>query len=398
MRGTVGVALLLAGFLKLINAERTALGQEECLGHRSEYVVAQHGHEVGGGSLKGVSNGVLINSLNTNLSKVGNLTGDILAGVLNNTLNEVLKAALSVQHVLEAVYEALSGELFDLGALIVQPHHALTELEGVGQTVLGNSPGLSQCGNLVVLGVVLNQTVEGVNDCLGVSSVGGCKSIPGLGVGGVAKGVSISNGVALTGQEGLSPSEVLLAGGALSPMSLHLVTDSGSQGVLLNNNSGVVAIGIVAPENGGNGVRSNSGDGIDTTFCGRGEHNTGLKQLCLGDSHEGKSLGNGGGCLSGLVVLVELAENLLVEIVRDFGVVLACVRINRVSSARSVIGLAGVAAGEDGDEHDQRECEAQNFLAHCFSFLSFTIVRTMTPHRGIGTAPTRKARVKLPKK
>ena len=268
---------------------------------------------------------------------------------------------------LEACNEAVSGNFLNYSTLVVNPLNALTDLEGVGQTVLRDGVGLCQSRNLVVLCIVLHQTVVGVNDSLGVSSLGGCNCVPGLGIGGVTQSISISNGHALAGQVILSPSEVLSSGGAGAPLSLHLVTDGGSQRILVHDDGSVVSVRIVAPEDRGNGVRSYAGDRVVTTVCGGGQHNAGLEQLCLGDSHQGKSLRHIGCSLSCGVVLVEVAEHLCIQLVRDSCMILACIRITGILE---FLGGSGSTTCEGGNHHNQREHQAQKFLAH-FVYVPF---------------------------
>ena len=260
--------------------------------------------------------------------------------------------------------EVVSGNLSDLTALRVDPLSTLADLEGPGQAVLGLCPGLCQCANQIHLGVVLNQTVVGVDDSLGVSCHGGSQSVPGLRIGGVADGVGIHQGVALGLQELLSLG--LPGAGALqlAPHSLQLVTVSdGDQ--LGSNDHVVVTIGVVAPHDAGGGVRNSTGDSVVAASGGHGQQCAGLQQLSLSDSHQSETLGDGLSLVSGLVGGQELAQDFFVDSAGQLIIVVdqVCKLVDVLDSLVAGLGSIGAglaAASSQRQHHDQCQNQAHD--------------------------------------
>ena len=287
--------------------------------------------------------------------------------------------------------EVMGSQLSQFTALGVDPLNAFTDLEGVGQVVLRLSPLGSQSGLHNVLAVVLNQHIQSVADCFGVSAAVSSQQVPSHGVGSVAQGVGILQSVALLNQVGLNPLFVGASALQLSPLCLHLITVSGGDGLSSNHNI-VVTGGVVAPSNTGSSVGSNAGDSVVTALGRQGQVNSSLHQLCLSNSHQSITLGNVGSCLSGLQCLVELAQDIHVDslgqsvvIVTDISVgvnILASGSFIRClgSSFRCCFGsddgivlgssLFLGAASQHGQSHSQCQNQSKNLLSH-FHFPPF---------------------------
>ena len=361
--GGTAVGVGLSSGIVLV-AELTALGLVEGSAQRCEAVVAQHGVEVGSGLAQGVDQGVVIGSLDTDLSEVGDVAGMVLSCVDDNALNQPSQAFLAIQHVLHAIDEVVSSDVSDLTALRVGPLSTLADVEGPGQAVLGLFPGLCQSADQNILGVVLDQAVEGVDNSLGVSCHGGSQSVPGLRIVGVAHGVSIGDGVAVGLQELLSLG--LPGAGALqlAPHSLQLVTVSdGDQ--LVSDDQVVVTIGVVAPHGAGAGVGNSAGDSVVTASGNQGNDCAGLQQLSLSDSHQSETLGDGLSLVSCLVGGVELAQDVIIDGGGQLIVVVeqVCVGVDVLNSLVAGLGNIGAglaAAGSQRQHHDQGQNQAHD--------------------------------------
>lgn len=122
-------------------------------------------------SFESVYESIVVCSLNAYFREICDFAVHVLRSVFDLAVNEEFKTFLSVHHVLHAFYKAVSCNVFDNVALIVNPFNALTDVECVCETVFGNFIRLSKCGSLNVFNVVLKKSVVSVYDSFGVSSL-----------------------------------------------------------------------------------------------------------------------------------------------------------------------------------------------------------------------------------
>ena len=342
----VGVVLVVSGE---VCTELAALGLVVGTAHGSEHAVAQHGHEVGSGLAQSVLQGSIVDSLDADFCEIGDITGDVLGSVNDNALNQVFQTAHGVHHVLHTGDEVVSLDVSDLTALGVDPHSTLADLEGVSLSavsIVGDGVAFSQSGLQLVFHVVLVQAVVGVNDSFGVSSHGGSQNVPSLGIGIVSQGVGVLQGVALAGQEVLCP--LLVGAGALQlvPLALHLIAVSNGQG-LGGDDHVVITVGVVAPQSGSSGVGSDAGDSVVTAVGRQGQHNAGSHQLSFSNSHQSLTLGDIGSSLSGFVGGVELAQNVVIDGLRQ-GIVIVSVLSVGIYVLNGTGGLSCCGFGSSG--------------------------------------------------
>ena len=167
---------------------------------------------------------------------------------------------------LHAFYKAVSCNVFDNVALIVNPFNALTDVECVCETVFGNFIRLSKCGSLNVFNVVLKKSVVSVYDSFGVSSLRCCKCVPCRRIGCVSESIYVVELVAFTCKVALCPSFICACALELCPFSLHLIASSGCERIALDDDSLMESVGVVAPEHGCDRIGSNSGYSIVTAL------------------------------------------------------------------------------------------------------------------------------------
>ena len=301
-------------------------------------------------------------------------------------------------------HEVVSLDLGDLTALGVDPLRTLTQMEGVGQAVLGLFPALSQSGLHDVLGVILHQAVEGVDQGLSIRSLRGCQNVPSLGVGGIAHGVSILQGVAVLGQPLLALGFPSAGALELSPHGLQGVAVGGSDG-LGGHNLVVEPVAVIAPQGAAGGVRSNTADGIVAALRAHRQEGAGLQQLGLGDGHLGKALAHVHNLGLGLIVDgLEFAQNEIIDLLGlDVVVVLAVsVGIDQLAGGGFGIGIgigggvstgigAGIGAGistgslvAGAGDHGQSQSQDQQQskkLFHCISSFFNLFTLRLLPRR-----------------
>ena len=368
--GALAVQVGLSGVV-VLSTELTTLGLVVGAAHGSEHAVAQHGGEVRSGFSQGVLNGVIVESLNANLGEIGDFAGNILISVDNvsaASADQVFQAALGVHHVLHTGDEVVSLQVSNLTVLVVNPDNALTELEGVLQAVFRNGVAQSQSGLGLVLHVVLDQAVVGLNKDLGVSSVGSFQNVPVGDVSVKVESSGIFDGVALAGQVFLNPAFVLTGTDLLGPLGLHL-SDVSSLDGLLGDDSVVETVSIVTEQNGGVGVRSDLSHSVVAALGSGGQENASAQQLSFGDSHLGITHRLAGLIHSILVVVVELTQNLGVNGAAQCVVILSilCKRIHIGNRSVGFVTLIGRSTGgQRGDHADSHQQSKQFFDVHIF--------------------------------
>ena len=373
--GALAVQVALSS-LVVLSAELAALGLVVGTAHRSEDAVAQHGGEVGGGLSQSVLNSVIVESLNTDLCEVSNFTGDVLVSVDDvsaTCANQVLQAASGVHHMLHTGNEVVSLNVSNLTVLVVNPNSALTQLEGVLQAVSGDFVALSQSGLGLVLHIVLDQSVISLNQDLGVGSVGGCQNVPEGGISVKIEGSGVLQGVALVSQVLLDVSFVSTGANQLSPLSLHSSNVFCLDG-LIGDQSVVETVGIVTEQDGSVGVGSDLGHGVVAALRSGGQENTCSQQLSLSDSHLGITHRLVAFLHSFLIVLVEFAQDVIVNCARQLVVVSdVCVGILEGIYSRTLSFIAGRSLVTSSQRQNHHNCQQQcENLLH-YSFLLYKI-------------------------
>ena len=263
----------------------------------------------------------------------------------------------------------MSSDLSQLTALGIDPHSALTQVEGVGDSaVVVDSllPGLSHTGGNLVLAVINDQGLPGGSVRLTLDGTGRSHAVPGLGLSGVVDGVGVLQGVAIVSQILLCPLVVAAeVAGSLtsSPLQLHLgvvLTDDG----LVADQSSVVAVLGVAPTHGCPGVRSNLVHCKVTASRVNRQHDSRLHQLSLCNGLQSITLGDGR-CVSNLHVLfVVLAQDIVVQSLGQSIIIVSqiSIRIDIADAAFNGLGLVSVlaAASSQRQHHDQGQNQAHD--------------------------------------
>ena len=268
----------------------------------------------------------------------------------------------------------VSGDLADLTALLVNPLHALTQVEGVDSAVLVHINALGQGGLLHVLGIVLQQGGVSRGDEVSIGGVGRSDAVPGGDLVAGEEVPGVGQGVALVSQVSLGSGEPGIGILGLAPQSGQSVPVGGLD-QLVGDQGGVESVLVQAPGSGGGGTGHSTVHGVSAAVAVDRHEHAGLHQLGLSDSHLRKTqiqvndLG-----LGILVVGVELAEVVLVESVGSLVVVHGAdgfpvgtgVDINglgylfgrsglRGCGSGGVCGLLIAGAGDQAQHHGQHE-------------------------------------------
>ena len=215
----------------------------------------------------------------------------------------------------------VSGDLADLTALLVNPLHALTQVEGVDSAIVVHINALSQGGLLHVLGIVLQQRGVGGGDEVSIGGVGRSDAVPGGDLVAVGNVPGVGQGVALVSQESLGGDKPGIGIGGLAPQAGQSVTILGGD-ELVGHESGVPSVLVQAPGGGGHGTGNRTVHGVSAAVAVDGDEHAGLHQLGLGDSHLGKTQVKIGDLGLGILIgSVELAQVPLVESVGSLVVV-----------------------------------------------------------------------------
>ena len=296
---------------------------------------------------------------------------------------------------METGLKVSSGDLSVLSALGGVPVHTGTDVEGVGQAVVRDVPGLGQSGGQLVQVIVLHQTVNRIHGDLGVRLRAGVQPVQRDRSGGERSGVSILQGVALLGQIGGGIIGAL-TGHSGSPQ-LHQILTFFLGDEFIGDDQAVQAVVVVAPLDIGDGTGSHTADGIVTALSGGGDHDSGVQQSGLGLGEENKSLVNGvGRILCGGEQLGILTQSLLVDVlivladinslaVRPDGSLglVAGLSISGVIvildfNNRSVVVAIGrivATASDQRENHGQCQQQCQQFLCVFHELASFVRIK-----------------------
>ena len=387
-------AVVAGGVLLALSAEGAALSLVESPVQRSEAAVAHHGQECGEGLLQSVLQGVVVNSLDADLGEIGNLTAQVSIIVLDAAAiaagHQIAQSIVVIENVLHGSDPVISGHFAQLTTLLVNPLHALTQVEGVNSAVLGNLIALGNTGLLHVLGIVLQQRSPGRCDEVVVRGITGGNAIPGsqLIVNRIVPGVI--QGVAVLVQVSL---------GSLEPGSsvFTLAPQSGQSRAILRgdqlvgNQLGVPSVLVNAPGSGGIGTGNHTVHSESAAVAVHRGEDAGLHQLGVRHSHLGHTQIQVGDLRLGvLIVFIEFAQ---VPVIQSIGsiVVIHSVDSSPVRTGIDVTcrfsgssGLGGsrsrsccrgggaAAAGRHGKHHGQSKQQGQKFF-HCSS--SFFILQ-----------------------
>ncbi len=249
MVGVAAVHIVLVGVVKVV-AELAALGGVVAAAQGQGDAVVEHGGEVRSLLLQGVLQGVVVDSLDSYAVNIA-LTVNVVAHAHNIADEQGLKACLGVQHMLHTGNPVVSDNVAHLAALAVHPLHALTDVESVGQAVLGNIIALGQCKKLAVLAVVVQEAVHAADGVGSVARAAGVHHV--IGGGHLTEGQvqAVLELIAVRGQV-LGSCRTVLAGAALLvEQLLQGVAVLGLQNLV--GDKGVLITSVVrAPAVGGN--------------------------------------------------------------------------------------------------------------------------------------------------
>ena len=280
---------------------------------------------------------------------------------------------------LQTCNEVISSNLSDLTTLSIDPLYTLTQVEGVGQTIFGNFPLLSQSGLHDVLSVIHDQAVPTQCTVLTDGCTGGSQAVPNFGLDRVIEGVGVLQSVTFSLQECLCLSQVGAGTSQLSPHQLQsdIVVTSDR---LFTNQRSVVTLGRVTPLNRRRGVGSLAVHSVVTASGVDGQHNCSFHQLCFSQCLQSVTLGQGLSLCDLHVGLVELAQDIHVDSLGQFIVVLdasvgadilngfasnGCVSCYGSGSSLGA-GSVLAAASDHGQNHSNDQQHSQNL----FHFLS----------------------------
>ena len=348
-----GAVLVVGGFLgscELFNAECAALAQEVAAVHGSEDVVAQHGQEVGGRIAQGVLQGVVIQSLDTDITEVGGLAAQVLGSAHDGAVNQPFQTGGAVHHVLHTGNKVISGDFADFTALRVNPLHTLTDLEGEDGHVVVGLNALSDSGLLSVLDIVHHQAVVQLNQRTGVGLEIGVQSVPGLGVGGGGVLVLVVQGVAVLGQVSLGFGDVGSSIRSFHPHSLQGIA-VGRLNHFLGDQQRVLAVGVIAPQSAVGSLGNSAADAVVTIVGSGGQQHASLEHLGLSQSFQCVALVYIHAFQGGHVHVIELAQDLVVQ----FLVILFFQS-----------GDISISAEDHRKNHCQCQNDCEKFLHVCF--------------------------------
>ena len=285
---------IISGLSVIISAELTTLRGVVITAHRSEYAVTKHCHKERANFVELILKSIIVNCLNAYGGEIVGFAVHI-SFCADNTCavrtNKVFQTAGSVHHVLHTGNPVVGLHVSDLTALRVDPDHAFTQMEGVGQTVIRYGVIRSKSRLLNIFHIILIQTVISLDDLFGVSFHRGCKSIPSYGVTGVRIVVLVREFVALGSEVFLNPS--------LEGTGLTLFAPSGTdfvdfgllkERIALNDNLLMITLVIRTPKGAVNRTGSDTRNRVVTATALKRNHNGGTEHLSLGDSHQGITL------------------------------------------------------------------------------------------------------------
>ena len=150
---------------------------------RHEAAIGGAGDEVGSGHGEVILQGVIVHGLHAYQGEIGDFFIQVFVGVhdVSSIGHQVGNAGVigGGQHILQGIHEVVGGHFGHGVALVVVPLHALAQVEGPGQLILGHFPALGQAGDDLGDAVVLHQ---------GINHVGTNGLVPGVAAGEVVQG------------------------------------------------------------------------------------------------------------------------------------------------------------------------------------------------------------------
>ena len=121
---------------------------------------------------------MVIDRLDAHLIEIRDLIVDITRCVLDHAVDQELQAAHRIHHVLHTCNPVVSLDISNLSALGIHPFNTLTDVERIGQAIVGHLITLSQCRLLNILHIILHQSVIRIDDRLVVHCLACSENIP----------------------------------------------------------------------------------------------------------------------------------------------------------------------------------------------------------------------------